>query len=155
MSIQLSRLYKKINKIQCKAYCATIFVSENHPTILTTQWVGCLWKRAFGVFFEGFCECPFESIVEASGYVSNELQLSALHHSSWKWCRTLYMIEKIIIRINVQKTALLLYLFLVHCKHWKHTDLIREPKHKVLHYGSFGLFKNLITGVNKKVLSEY
>ncbi len=48
---------------------APSFVSEHQRTPLTNWCVCRLCKQAFTVFFEGFWECPFESIVEAGGDV--------------------------------------------------------------------------------------
>ncbi len=84
----------------------------------TTHYLASLSSIKMSVFFEGFWKCPFESIVEANGDVSSELELSALHRSSRKCCRTLYMITKIlIIRLYVQKTELL------SCMHQKIHDV--------------------------------
>ncbi len=75
-----------------------------HQNINEQHWLSEFVVFAFIVFFEGFLKCPFESTMEARGDISNELQLAALHRSSEKWCRTLYMIGNIlIIRLNVKK----------------------------------------------------
>ncbi len=74
MSIQLGGL-KNNSKTRCKAFYATIFVSEHQRTPLTGLWVSHLWKWAFIVFFDGFRECLFPSSVFRQQWLQRQAAL--------------------------------------------------------------------------------